>query len=179
MNDNALNQYAPPRAHVADRAPDEEVAELKLLSHQGRIGRLRYLAYVTGASVAYGFLTGVLTAMMVRSPDLLMVAVLLPIAALVWFSLISGIKRCHDADLSGWWSLAGFVPLVGLAFVIVPGTQGANRFGPPPPPNGWGVRLVGAVMPVVFVVGILAAIAIPQYAAYTAKARAAQQAGQR
>jgi uncharacterized membrane protein YhaH (DUF805 family) len=179
MNDHTLNHYAPPRARVADLAPDEPVAELKLFSHEGRIGRLRYLAYVTGASMVYGIAISVVAALTITSPVLTMVATLAFLVVLVWFTMVSGIKRCHDADLSGWCSLLGFIPLVGLAFIVVPGTQRANRFGAPPPPNTWGVRLLAVVLPVVCVVGILAAIAIPQYAIYTAKARAAQQAGQR
>jgi uncharacterized membrane protein YhaH (DUF805 family) len=37
------------------------VAELKLFSSKGRIGRLRYLAYATGASVIYTIVLTVLT----------------------------------------------------------------------------------------------------------------------
>jgi hypothetical protein len=59
----------------------------------------------------------------------------------------------------------------------VPGSRGENRFGPPPPPNTWGVRVLGVILPVIALVGILAAIAIPSYKNYTDRARAAQAAG--
>ena len=45
-------------------------------------------------------------------------------------------KRYHDIDRSGWYILLCFVPVLNLYFSFfliycVPGTEGANRFGPP------------------------------------------------
>ena len=78
-------------------------------------------------------------------------------------------------DLSGWWSIAAFIPLVGLLWVFKGGTRGANRWGPPPPPNALAVRIIGLLLPAVFVVGIVAAIALPAYQAYShARRRAAR-----
>jgi uncharacterized membrane protein YhaH (DUF805 family) len=53
------------------------------------------------------------------------------------------VRRLHDRDMSGWWYLGfivlSMIPLVGflvsIAFLVVtclPGTPGANRFGPDP-----------------------------------------------
>ena len=67
-------------------------------------------------------------------------AVLLP-------SIAVTVRRLHDRDMSGWWYLGaiigGMIPLVGflisIAFLVLmalPGTPGANRFGPDP--NGQG-----------------------------------------
>jgi len=39
------------------------------------------------------------------------------------------IRRMHDANHSGWWTL---VPIVNLVFALTPGTKGENRFGPDP-----------------------------------------------
>lgn len=43
------------------------------------------------------------------------------------------VRRLHDTDRSGWWILAGLVPLIGqialLVFMCSPSTPGANRFG--------------------------------------------------
>lgn len=46
-------------------------------------------------------------------------------------------KRWHDRDKSGWWSLIGFVPIIGAIWLLVElgilkGTDGQNRFGPDP-----------------------------------------------
>ena len=57
--------------------------------------------------------------------------------ALLYPSLAVHVKRWHDRDKSGWWVLVGFIPIVGLIWVIIAcgirtGTPGDNRFGPKP-----------------------------------------------
>jgi uncharacterized membrane protein YhaH (DUF805 family) len=46
-------------------------------------------------------------------------------------------KRWHDRNKSGWWTLIGFVPIIGAIWLIVElgclrGTQGANNYGADP-----------------------------------------------
>jgi type IV pilus assembly protein PilA len=84
------------------------------------------------------------------------------------------IQRSHDFDTSGWLSLLMFVPLVNLIFWFIPGSPGENRFGKRPPPNTVGVVLLACILPFVFVVGILAAIAIPAYQDYTIRAQVSE-----
>jgi uncharacterized membrane protein YhaH (DUF805 family) len=51
-------------------------------------------------------------------------------------STTASVRRMHDTDRSGWWYLVGFIPLLGLIWLIVlltqDGTPGINRFGPSP-----------------------------------------------
>lgn len=51
-------------------------------------------------------------------------------------SIAVGVRRLHDTDRSGWWLLIALVPFVGgivlLVFMVLEGTNGANRFGPDP-----------------------------------------------
>jgi uncharacterized membrane protein YhaH (DUF805 family) len=178
MAEPTLNQYAPPQAHVADISQGAGFAELNYFSTQGRIGRLRYLAWATGASLVYQILITVAT-LALRDSVLMSVVTIAGLIAVIWFSIVCAIKRCHDMDISGWWSLTAILPIIALAWMFWPGSKGENRFGPPPPPNTWGVRVLGLMLPVIAFVGILAAIAIPQYKHYTDKARAAQTAGPR
>ncbi len=45
-------------------------------------------------------------------------------------------RRLHDFNLSGWWQLLRFMPLLGMLatiiFMCIPGQAGENRFGPEP-----------------------------------------------
>ena len=45
------------------------------------------------------------------------------------------VRRLHDSDHSGWWFFIWLVPIIGwfwgLYLLILPGTPGVNRFGPP------------------------------------------------
>ena len=55
----------------------------------------------------------------------------------LWPLIAVSAKRQHDFDFSAWWALIHFIPVFGslvllLADGIVPGTRGANRFGPDP-----------------------------------------------
>jgi hypothetical protein len=45
------------------------------------------------------------------------------------------VRRMHDSDHSGWWSL---LPIVNLVFACTEGTRGDNRFGPDPKGGGAG-----------------------------------------
>jgi len=49
------------------------------------------------------------------------------------------VRRLHDTDMSGWWLLLFFVPLIGIVMLIIwwigEGTSGYNRFGPNPLPK--------------------------------------------
>jgi uncharacterized membrane protein YhaH (DUF805 family) len=54
-----------------------------------------------------------------------------------------GVRRLHDTDRSGLFYVLIVVPVVNfvlLFFLLQAGTQGSNRFGPPPPsaaPDSW------------------------------------------
>ena len=51
-------------------------------------------------------------------------------------SLSVQVRRLHDTDKSGWWSLLGIIPLIGsiilLIMCVFEGTPGTNRFGEDP-----------------------------------------------
>jgi len=172
MNESSPNPFAAPQAQVSDIPQHEGVGELKLFSFEGRIGRMRYLAYCTAALLSYKLAVGVLVAGLGDSP----VGLLVLISSLVvlgWFHVITGIKRCHDLGLSGWWWLSLLVPVIVLVWIFVPGSKQANRFGAPPPPNGLGVKVLGLILPVAFL-AIVLAVAVPAYKGYSDRARAAQ-----
>lgn len=174
------NPYAAPNAAVADANPGSEgVGTLNLWSARGRIGRLRYVAWGTGAYLMFGVLMGLLPILLGSSAlgaGQAMVFLLFIPMFVLW--IFWAIQRAHDLDRSGWQVLLMFIPLLGVIWgfiwVFGRGTPHANQYGPPPPPNSLGVKILGTVMPGIFIVGIVAAIALPAYSDYVKRAHAAQ-----
>lgn len=168
----AASPYAPPRADVAETLP--EFGQLKVLSVTGRIGRVRYLGWSMAMMLCALPLFGVGAGLAAASETLGMILIALVMLAMAAFSVCIGVQRLHDMGWSGWLWLLNFVPIVGgvfsLLMLIIPGTQGANRYGPPPPPNSTSVKVMAWLILLVPVIGILAAIAIPQYQSYVERA---------
>ena len=57
---------------------------------------------------------------------------------------------------------------------FIPGTDGENRFGGKTPPNSVLVLIAAWLVPILFIAGILAAIAVPAYSDYVKRAQAKQ-----
>ena len=170
--------YTPPQTELLNDL-DEGYGEIKILRAQGRIGRLRYIAYSIGISIL------IYLAMMAVMMGLGAVGlsgggfgitavglVIIAYGAMLVINVLLTIQRCHDFNTSGWLSLLLLLPLVPLIFWFIPGTKGSNQYGLQPPPNkGAGVAVV-VILLVLVVMGILAAIAIPAYQEYMARAAA-------
>ena len=162
----STNPYAAPKAAVSD-VEEVEFQEVRFWSASGRIGRLRYLAFTTGAFILAGAAIGLAAAVSDTLGGL--VAIVAYIAATV-FSILAMIQRSHDMDWSGWTVLLSIIPFVGLIWIFKSGTEGANTYGGPPPPNTTGIKVLGLLLPAIALVGILAAIAIPAYVEYQNRA---------
>ena len=168
------NRFAPPGAQVADVLErGVGVQPVRLWPPSGRMGRLRMLAYGAALYVAFFLVSGGLGLVtgMTQSPNATVVVGIVAFAFYLVGATLILIQRSHDMNLSGWWSIAAMIPLVGLVWMFKGGAPGANRCGPPPPPNGWGVRVLALVVPAVMVIGIVAAIALPAYMDYTKRAQ--------
>lgn len=166
---------------------DTPTQAVRFFSAGGRLGRLRYLGAILLLHVALGGIAFagslVLTLVAAAAPDAGLVASLalagLLLLVTLWFTLLWTVQRCHDFNASGWWSLLVLIPLAGLVFLFIPGNEGENRFGPPPPENGVGVilavtlPLAGAFLIAIPLLGIIAAIAIPAYNGYVEASREA------
>lgn len=118
-----------------------------LFSFEGRIGRAPYWYFVLAMTVLFGAVFAFVGVSMFSAASLETgappagggAAMAVPVLSLLalWPSLAVSAKRWHDVDKSAWWILISLVPVVGgiIAFVFngfIPGTPGANRFGPPP-----------------------------------------------
>lgn len=171
------NPYAAPRAAVADvNEPVERYQPVRLWSSAGRIGRLRYLANMLAAYllvIAGAFVLGLILGFF-GGAAAGAVAGIIAVVPYFIFLVLKTIQRSHDMDWSGWWSLLALIPLVGLVWVFKGGSAGSNRFGAPPPPNTMLVRIGGLMFPLIAVVGIIAAVALPAYQDYVKRAKAAQ-----
>jgi Predicted membrane protein len=69
----------------------------------------------------------------VRDGDIL-IANIIVTSLIAWPCWVVAIKRWHDIDKSGWWSLLILIPFVGWVMAVVAngfisGTKGPNRFG--------------------------------------------------
>ncbi|SMC27087.1 Uncharacterized membrane protein YhaH, DUF805 family [Andreprevotia lacus DSM 23236] len=142
---------------------DEEAYEtpsIFSLSRQGRLGRMRYLAYtmvVVGAAIP---------ALLIVILLLHSVMLTLAVCAVGWWLYVrQTILRLHDLGLSGYWIIgssfaagasyqasptlgtiiAALVTLGSFALCVMPGSKGENDYGlPAEPPTTW-VSVLGGI----------------------------------
>ena len=161
--------YAPPQADVAERVP--EYALLKPFSIEGRIGRLRFLAWSMVLSLVTIAVVGVfaLIALALVSTDstagLIVGGILAFVLCVVFLiaTILISVQRLHDVGWSGWLWLLNLVPFVGsffpLLLVVLPGSGVANRYGAPPPPNSTAVKVLSSLWLVLIALMIVGAMA--------------------
>jgi len=180
MNDT--NQYQAPQSNV-ETSDTQRYCDISFTSASGRLGRVRYIAYTNGFMMLLYLIFGLvaaLDAMLFGSTGIVAISggVILLLIGL-YLTFILTIQRCHDFDTSGWLSLLLivnlFIPLIFLIFWIVPGTQGPNKYGVTSAPHTTVHILLALIIPIVAIIGILAAIAIPAYNAYIEQAQLMQQ----
>ena len=170
------NPYTAPDAAL-DTGVDNELYEPSIFSFNGRIGRLRYLAYGLGVNfvlmlVMMPIMGGAMFAGAAAGPEsmgiLSIIAIIVFYVVTIVVSVMFAKRRLNDLNRSGWWFLLFIVPIVNLLLAIYliffPGTDGSNNFGPPPVANSIGVLILGWMFPVLMLLGILAAIAVPMMA---------------
>lgn len=176
------NPYQAPNADIS-QGSDNTPYQPKVFAVHGRIGRLRYLAYgflsmlislpifaiVAAVGVPAsteegpGALGGIALALMV-----------VVYIALIVYSFIIAKRRFNDINQTGWLSLLMLVPLVNfivaLILIFMPGTKTGNKYGQPPAANNIWVYLGSLIFPI-FMIGVLAAVAIPAYQDYVERAQ--------
>ena len=139
-----------------DKTPQEQYAPLDPVGFSGRIGRLRLLAWSMVISIIAA-VTSLLVLLAVKvSPTLGMTCGATLTLAYFIVSLRIGAQRLHDLNWSAWMLLLHLVPVANLVLtllmLLMPGTPGPNKYGPPPPPNSRSVT-IGAWI-IIFLIGL-------------------------
>ena len=168
----ADNPYSAPGAELG--GGQSELYQPSILSFNGRIGRLRYMAYGVGSYLLLMLIMipVIGTSAFIGGEPSVSGAGAIVVGVLSIVMLVAGVafakRRLNDLNRSGWWMLLTIVPFVNLLFAIYviffPGTDGDNDFGAAPAANSLGVQILGWMMPALFVLGIVAAMVIPQVA---------------
>lgn len=162
------NPYAAPRTNVSRADSAEEYGEIKIFSAQGRIGRVRYIGYSFGLTILIAMFIGMVAALLgAASPAVAFTIGAAGYIAIIVVQILLTIQRAHDMNVTGWLCLISLIPLAALVFLLVPGTRGENNYGRPPPPNTTGAVVLACILPVIMIVGIVAAVAIPAYQDYS------------
>ncbi len=143
----APSPYAPPQAQVGEVLP--EFGELKVFSTDGRIGRLRYLAWYLVLSLGAVALFAIAAMGFAMSQIIGGVLIAVVTIGMMVVAVQMSVQRLHDIGWSGWLLLLSIVPIIGgvfsLLLLVVPGSAGANRFGPPQPANSTAVKVLAAL----------------------------------
>ena len=187
------NPYNAPNADFSQEQSGDATYEPLIWSIHGRIGRLRYLAYGALLLVAVLVLMAVISTMLaVFGPIVLMVAAVLAYIPILAVGFMLAKRRLNDMNLSGWFALLQLLPfactmiwprtplvqigapLAGLVLwawlIFWPGSKQENDFGLPACRNSTGVVIGALVLPALFAIGIVAALAIPAYQSYMQRA---------
>ncbi|MBL4673140.1 MAG: DUF805 domain-containing protein [Arenicella sp.] len=179
------NPYQAPASDVT-QAQSNRPYQPKIFTADGRIGRLRYLAY--GLIINLCFVPAALLILAIGAATTgdsgqpsFIVWILAGIAyiALIVFSFVLAKRRLNDLNQSGWLSLLLLIPLVNLGVILwlifAPGKKEQNSYGPYPIKNPGGIVALALILPLIAILGIIAAIALPAYVDYTERAASAYQ----
>ena len=185
-----VNSVRGPGRREIDRDELETVTPSALsLFINGRIGRLRYLAYSWPMMVLSGLaiLAAVVpkTPAMVKSREMLLIPLAVLFVLWIWTMLRLMALRLHDVNLSAKWVLAllllpaagsvmggpQLVPIcssvfwiVSLLLIIWPGSEGYNDYGPPAGPNTALVKVGAGVILALMALAVVGNIKYMQYA---------------
>ncbi|WP_310621425.1 DUF805 domain-containing protein [Flexibacterium corallicola] len=121
-----------------------------MFSFSGRRNRMSYFLYSLAILIVPLFVVfvggmllgglGVMFESLVDTGGIFFVVVFLPLFVILFAIAVSSIavqtQRVRDFGWSGWTVLITLIPYVGwlfsLAILLVPGTEGENRYGPSP-----------------------------------------------
>lgn len=177
-----FNPYASPAANLQSDNTHWQYNDSPFYARKGRIGRLRYLAYgviLSILSLAI-FLIEALIASYIEETAVLIIVSIPASIGIIYAQLAPAIRRLNDFNRSGWWAIFMLIPYLNLitflCLIFISGDEGVNDYGTPAKPPSRRVKALALIVPIIALLGILAAIALPAYQSYVAKAQSAQLA---
>jgi uncharacterized membrane protein YhaH (DUF805 family) len=149
MNDEAFVDHV----HVAPTIQTSESPQPRFFSLSQRLGRMRYFVYsLSGVVVCSILLLFIYLFCLALSPGLgklfwdisftLIKNVVMPMIVIVMT-----IRRLHDINAPGWWSVFIIIPFATCVLLLIPGSKTDNRFGPPPRENSMLVKATTFALP--------------------------------
>jgi PAT family beta-lactamase induction signal transducer AmpG len=143
-------------AAASDDKPQGQSAGQLLFSFKGRAERLQFWLVLLGATFIFGLFWALVNLKAPPEPgaappprppgaELLEIMPWAIGIGLIWPLVAIGVKRLHDRGRSGWWMLAGLVPVLGWAWLIwelglKDSVAETNRFGEPTRAQGEATR---------------------------------------
>jgi uncharacterized membrane protein YhaH (DUF805 family) len=149
------NPFVTPESPLVDSSKNTTNGLLKLFSDDGRIGRLRYMAYMFGI-----FVLGLVAIGLSFLPTVGTYLKWLPAIVMAIFMFNFTIKRCHDFNSSGIAATLAllFIPILVPVLFLIPGTKKENKYGNQPAPNTLGVY-IGVTLFILFLASVMLLIA--------------------
>jgi len=173
----STDPYAAP---TADLGANDATIPTSIWSAKGRLSILSYFAQNLVLIIVFGIIAIAIMFVialafgggdietMLSSGDgassIAMAVTMIPLyIALIWTSVCLIIKRLHDRNHTGWWSLIFIIPIVNLLLFLYislfRGNKHSNRFGAQRPTKGW-EKVLGVIGFILTVGSIIATIAV-------------------
>jgi len=139
-------------------------------SLNGRIGRIQLLAFgvIWGLITTLLYIIGTLLGSVLGPGAISLILAIISIFTLpaaIYSYILLPRRRLHDIGKSGWWLLLLIVPLVNILLLLymyfARGDDGVNAYGLPPAPYTQTEFWLALLLPILAVLGILAAILMP------------------
>jgi uncharacterized membrane protein YhaH (DUF805 family) len=131
--DEFNNNGKPERNNSDEEKFDDTNFEEDFFSPKGRLGRKNYFIRFLLLSITGGILSVVSEGS--NEGTIIVFLSLITIVCSI-FAIIQVVKRLHDINMSGWYWLLFFIPLINLIFglylLFKDGTYGANKYGEDP-----------------------------------------------
>ena len=174
------NPYSTPESNLQHDLSSAENDTSSPFSASGRFSRYSFLAWnfvlnivvmmiVIAIMVLAGATTNLLTmtapnemlAFYTSGIGLVVIAIILAsfVVAIIFF-----IRRLHDINMSGWWSLLSIIPVVDLIFgifvLVKKGTEGNNNFGPSRTTPKWEkvIGIIALILIVLYIIALIGAV---------------------